>query len=570
MSKPPPIAYSYLRFSTAEQAKGDSLRRQLELRDAWVRKSGVILDDSLNLHDKGVSGFTGKHRENPDRHALAAFLRQVEKGTIPRGSYLIVENLDRLSREHIQQALILFLNLLQAGVRVVQLLPVEQTYDDKSESMAILMAIMELSRGHSESRMKSERIGRAWADLKRQAAVTRKPITPTVPGWLRVEGDHIVAIPGRALVVKRIFRAARQGKGLIAIAKELNADGVPTFGRSAAWNPSTLFKVLHSRAAAGEYQPYTRVGGKRRPDGDPIQGYYPRVVTDAEWWAAKRGLETRYHGGGRAGVRGWNPFGGLLYDARDGQKMYVTSKSKRSRHALVNYGAARGMPGTKYITFPLDSFVAAVLGQLREVDVKEITEDDDGDTAARVVELAGQLAEVESRTATLQAELESGRQEVRAAVDVLRKLEERRDALNGELARARAEANNPQAEAWGECHTLTDALARSPDQDETRLRLRAVIRRVVKEVQCLFVAPRPRFRIAAVQVWFAGGRPHRDYLIADRSGAGNANGKRTGEWVVRSLALPGAEEEFDLRRREDIRDLERFLERADPAAFFGS
>jgi hypothetical protein len=48
---PPVIAYSYLRFSTAEQGKGDSLRRQLELRDAWVRKTGATLDDSLDLHD---------------------------------------------------------------------------------------------------------------------------------------------------------------------------------------------------------------------------------------------------------------------------------------------------------------------------------------------------------------------------------------------------------------------------------------------------------------------------------------------------------------------------------------
>src|SRR5262245_41146301 len=102
------VAYSYQRFSTTEQGEGDSLRRQTELRDAWIRRSGVVLDTSITLRDEGKSAFTGAHRTNPDRHALAAFLELVKTNRIPRGSFLIVESLDRLSREHIQPALILF------------------------------------------------------------------------------------------------------------------------------------------------------------------------------------------------------------------------------------------------------------------------------------------------------------------------------------------------------------------------------------------------------------------------------------------------------------------------------
>src|SRR5262245_41808498 len=125
----PPIAYSYLRFSSAKQADGDSVRRQTALRDAWVAKAGAVLDTTLTLKDEGVSAFTGGHRQNPDRHALAAFLELVRRGRVPRGSYLIVESLDRLSREHIRPALTLLLNLIDSGVRVVQLLPVEAVYD---------------------------------------------------------------------------------------------------------------------------------------------------------------------------------------------------------------------------------------------------------------------------------------------------------------------------------------------------------------------------------------------------------------------------------------------------------
>src|SRR5204863_9577369 len=126
---------------------------------------------------------------NPHRNALAAFLELVKAGKVARGSYLIVEHLDRLTREDIRPALTLLLNLIDSGIRVVQLLPVEQVFDEKVEPMTLMMAIMELSRGHSESKMKSERVGRAWGGLKRQAAVDLKPITRTTPAWLRVEGD---------------------------------------------------------------------------------------------------------------------------------------------------------------------------------------------------------------------------------------------------------------------------------------------------------------------------------------------------------------------------------------------
>jgi hypothetical protein len=44
------------------------------------------LDTGLTLHDLGKSAYLGEHRKNPDRHALAAFLKLVETGKVPRGA----------------------------------------------------------------------------------------------------------------------------------------------------------------------------------------------------------------------------------------------------------------------------------------------------------------------------------------------------------------------------------------------------------------------------------------------------------------------------------------------------
>jgi DNA invertase Pin-like site-specific DNA recombinase len=76
------MAFSYLRFSRSGQKWGDSLRRQLEASRAYAERHDLQLDDSLR--DLGVSAFRGK---NSATGALLRFLRLIEDGRVPRGSY---------------------------------------------------------------------------------------------------------------------------------------------------------------------------------------------------------------------------------------------------------------------------------------------------------------------------------------------------------------------------------------------------------------------------------------------------------------------------------------------------
>src|SRR6267378_636205 len=79
-------AYSYKRWSTPEQGRGDSLRRQMEAAQQWATANGFELDTELTLTDSGMSAFHGK---NAAEGALAEFLRAVMDGRVPAGSYLI-------------------------------------------------------------------------------------------------------------------------------------------------------------------------------------------------------------------------------------------------------------------------------------------------------------------------------------------------------------------------------------------------------------------------------------------------------------------------------------------------
>jgi DNA invertase Pin-like site-specific DNA recombinase len=81
-------------MSTDAQLKGDSHRRQLETSDKYIADNGLELIERLS--DLGVSAFRGA---NVEYGALGRFLQAVREGKVEVGSYLIVEALDRISRQ---------------------------------------------------------------------------------------------------------------------------------------------------------------------------------------------------------------------------------------------------------------------------------------------------------------------------------------------------------------------------------------------------------------------------------------------------------------------------------------
>jgi DNA invertase Pin-like site-specific DNA recombinase len=556
---PSAVAYSYIRFSHPDQAKGDSLRRQTEAAEAWCEKNHVRLDSSTTLHDLGKSAYTGAHRTNPDRHALAAFLKLVEAGKVPRGSYLVVENLDRLSREDIQPALLLVLNLMQAGVRIVQLKPAEMVFDDKSDTMPVMMMMIELSRGHGESAIKSERVGAAWAERKRKARENGEVLTRRVPAWVEERSGKLVLVPERADAVRRIFALAASGYGHASIVRRLTEDKVPAFGSSGRWTRPYVAKILTGRVALGECQ--VRAGRDRHPDGDPIPGYFPPVVTEAVWLAARAGAAERLQKRGRVGRR-INPFAGLLRNAREGDTYFVTDKGQGP--VLINTASCDGAAPS--VTFPYQTFERAILLMLREIDPQDILNGDHAPDESQV--LAGKLVHVEASIAAIEADLDA-HGDSPELLQRLRARGEQKRALAQKLADAKQRAANPLSSAWGECQSLAAVLDAAPDPDDTRRRLRSLLRRMIDSIW-LWVAKRGRDRLCAAQIWFAGLKKHRDYLILHRPPL--CNGKmprREGGWWARSLASSADPGDLDLRKPDHAKRLATALEQIDLDAIIG-
>lgn len=300
-----PKAYSYVRFSTPEQALGDSFRRQTDAASEYAAKHG--LDLVTSFADLGVSAFEGK---NILGGKLGIFLRLVEDGDIPEGSYLLVENLDRVSRDALMPALATFQKIIMSGITIVTL------QDGKELSEALINAnpflifesLISMIRANEESEVKSKRLRNAWSLKKREATSNLTPMTAHVPAWLRLADDrkNVEIIEERATVIRRIFSYALEGIGQDTIAQRLNVEGLETFGegkrRAKYWHRSYISKILRSQAVIGTFIPHEirRTDGKKtREPLAPIPGYFPAVVDQKTFKA----IQTRFAGGNTPRMR---------------------------------------------------------------------------------------------------------------------------------------------------------------------------------------------------------------------------------------------------------------------------
>ncbi len=166
------IAYSYTRFSSTKQKKGDSVRRQIQAAKEWCKQNGYALSED-QFRDEGKSAFKGKNLEGEGD--LRRFISLIEEGKIKRGSVLILESFDRLSRLKPIKAVALFLDIINSGIGMVftmtfdKRLLTEKTIDDEGY---ILYAIVgEAQRSHNESKYKSGRVKDAY-DQRKQKAIT--------------------------------------------------------------------------------------------------------------------------------------------------------------------------------------------------------------------------------------------------------------------------------------------------------------------------------------------------------------------------------------------------------------
>lgn len=353
--------YSYVRFSTPDQAKGRSYERQIELATTYAHERNLELAETT-YKDLGVSAFRGR---NAQTGALRTFLRAVEDGEIPSGSFLLVESLDRVTRNSILEAQELFSGIIRSGITLVTLLD-KREYSRESVNanpFDLIMSIVMMIRGNEESATKSRRVADAYERKRKDAAAgnVTKLFTRMLPAWLQWSNGAYAAIPERAAVIQSIFEKAGEGWGQHRIAQWLNEQDTPTWGgrgkqrKAENWHRSYVQKLLTNSAVIGVFTPHQRrsgANGKRtRQPLDPIEGYFPAVVGRELFERVASSTRATAARGRNAAAEPVSIFAGVLKCAccggvvtrvSKGEHVYlVCSKANRKGASACKYQAVR-------------------------------------------------------------------------------------------------------------------------------------------------------------------------------------------------------------------------------------
>jgi DNA invertase Pin-like site-specific DNA recombinase len=259
-------AIGYLRVSTQGQAeRGMSLASQRERVQAFAAEKGYAL---LDVIEEAASGavradevFSWEHRP--------ALLGVLDRATAHEFDVLIVAKLDRLSRDH-PTLIVVERQLERHGVSVLS--TAEETNGDGPLAEFIrgqLALVAQLERS-----MILERVSAGKAKKKQLG----RHVHGRVPYGYLSEHGVLSVDPTRAPIVVRIFHDIRAGATPGHIARELNADSIPS-PLGSSWSPNAVRRIATNPVYAGE-----RYGVKRA---------HPSIVSRQLFNAAQRALDER-------------------------------------------------------------------------------------------------------------------------------------------------------------------------------------------------------------------------------------------------------------------------------------
>jgi hypothetical protein len=286
------VAWSYGRFSNQRQSEGHSIERQDLQAERDCQEFGWTLAEAYA--DEGVSG-TGAHRKKGNLGRL------VEKAATRKnkrdGLVIIVEDIDRLTREQPLEANDLIIQLLKAPVGIwlsSKRQGIDKESINKPGAWHILTAYIDAACAVIESM-------RNRALLQHDRLWRQKTVTDIHPFWIAVatdeKGGRHYVLNERVKVIEEIFSWCIDGLSYNDIAVKLNRANVPSpSARDTGWHENTIRSYLRERKVLGEVQrshvdPEHRGGALTREH--EWQTIYPPAIRIELWEQAQAAIESR-------------------------------------------------------------------------------------------------------------------------------------------------------------------------------------------------------------------------------------------------------------------------------------
>lgn len=450
------------------------MQRQLDACRAWCAERGYTLDEQLSAQDLGVSGFTGANRT---QGALATLLKSISEQRIPAGSYLLIENLDRLTREELTESVQLLITIVRSGMILVTLGEdcQEWTTEKLRDPMAFILLTLLLSRGHAESKRKSELITKAYDRIRINKKITG---FGQVPGWLKIVDGKFELIPDKVDSVRRVFELTIAGFGSYVIARRANEEKWPVPTKAKNWWPGLPNRLLANRRVLGEMDFRTDGPGSTRLVLDTCNDWYPRIIDDNTFYAARAAIDARKGLPPRTTDHARNIFSGIAYCGQCGASLLRRAGGKGHRVGYGRYTCSytfnKSASCSSYSALTIETAILPVLYYLyasrfsSEINAA-ITQDEVASGQAKLNSLM-------TRQANIVDAIEAGAGDIKLLVKRLKSIEAELVAAQSEVAIARAKHAALSLPDVSNDVTRVIAALTAPDSDIAARELRATVR----------------------------------------------------------------------------------------------
>jgi len=396
-------AYSYYRLSTLDQVDGDGLRRQEEDVRKYCATHGLKLD-SRSMKDIGLSGY---HAEHLKRGALGVFIAAIEDKKIETPCALVIEHLDRLSRQKPMKSMRLLWDIVESGVTVHTTMR-ERVYTAEMGMSEMMDSMIHLFTAHEESDKKAKRIQKMWAEKRANAHKTI--MTRSCPAWLEAKADKsgFKVIRSKAAIVRKIFEMTANGVGKTKIVDHLTTSKVEPWNGAKRWHQSYVQKLMGNPNVLGHLRTGHWIDGKYITDEALIENYYPAIITQEQWDAAHASRAARtpqYNRYDQSVPR--DLMAGLVHI--NGRKAAWRNKGKRWKNSNYSIYYKTFDNGREVDSIRREEIEMQLLGEIAELDPARLVVDPPNDPEEnQIKELDERIAELEQGIERMVDSLASG------------------------------------------------------------------------------------------------------------------------------------------------------------------
>ncbi len=459
------------------------MERQLEGTKEFCERHHLFLDEEIE--DLKTSGFRGK---NSAIGNLKAFIDKVKLRKVPPGTVLVVEALDRLTRNSVTEATNLLTTILMNGVDI-GLVSEDKIYSNEyinNNPFELIVAVTWLIRGGDESKRKSYNTTKNWK-LKMDAVVREKrPVALNPPCWLIYKNNGKgtlgwwVLDEAKVELIRKIYKDyLKSGLGIWQLTHAMNENKVPVITKRATadskWQRITMHRLLTDKAVIGTYVNVE----------PPVEKYFPAIIDDDTFYAVQNKLKSRIRHRGRSNLRDISLFKGICKCFKCGSTM---TRITRTRKGVLEYrylychgsilGTCKPAKAINLTKFE-HAFMKYTFGSQTAVKYFKEEEEPDDKLPRAIAAVDGSIQDKTARMERLAESIEDGKDSPKVISDRIRTLE-------GEIAQLRADKDKLLGELNNVSTFEADAMEfylskpkleklDSPD----RLRLREIIRRFV-------------------------------------------------------------------------------------------